>query len=95
MVRAGADEFSFDRMQEFLAAKGVAKQYWPEQLEVLDGFPTHPERKDPEVPAPQAGVVVTDACLAGRVRTAFCRWGVLGAVGPDSLAAGASLQEEA
>ena len=45
VVRAGADEFSFARMQEFLASKGVAKQYWPEQLKVLDAFPTTPSGK--------------------------------------------------
>ena len=33
------------RMQEFLAAKGVAKQYWPEKLIVLDDFPKTPSGK--------------------------------------------------
>ena len=30
---------SFEQMQQFLAEKGVAKQYWPEYLEVVEDFP--------------------------------------------------------
>jgi cyclohexanecarboxylate-CoA ligase len=32
-------ELTFPQMQEFLAGKGVAKQYWPERLEVLAELP--------------------------------------------------------
>jgi cyclohexanecarboxylate-CoA ligase len=32
-------QFSFEDMQRFLAEKGVAKQYWPERLEVLTELP--------------------------------------------------------
>lgn len=38
-------EFTFEEMTDFLAAKGVAKQYWPESLRVLDAFPTTPSGK--------------------------------------------------
>lgn len=40
-----AGEFTFEEMADFLAAKGVAKQYWPESLRVLDAFPTTPSGK--------------------------------------------------
>lgn len=39
VLRPGAGEFTFDEMREFLKAKGVAKQYWPERLEILPEFP--------------------------------------------------------
>jgi non-ribosomal peptide synthetase component E (peptide arylation enzyme) len=32
-------------MQEFLEVEGVAKQYWPENLEVLTEFPKTPSGK--------------------------------------------------
>ena len=32
-------------MQEFLREKGVAKQYWPEELRVMDEFPRTPSGK--------------------------------------------------
>ena len=35
----------FEDMQAFLGAKGVAKQYWPEKLVVLDDFPKTPSGK--------------------------------------------------
>lgn len=38
-------ELSFAQMQEFLAAKGVAKQYWPEELRVMEEFPRTPSGK--------------------------------------------------
>ena len=34
-----------DAMQEFLREKGMAKQYWPERLEVLDALPSTPSGK--------------------------------------------------
>lgn len=39
VLRPGAGEFTFDEMREFLKAKGVAKQYWPERLEIMPEFP--------------------------------------------------------
>jgi cyclohexanecarboxylate-CoA ligase len=39
VLKAGAS-LSFEELKAFLAEKGVAKQYWPERLEVLDAFPT-------------------------------------------------------
>ena len=39
VLRTGAPTLDFAGMQEFLAAKGVAKQYWPEKLVILDDFP--------------------------------------------------------
>ena len=38
-------EFTFEEMQKFLADKGVAKQYWPERLEILEDFPKTPSGK--------------------------------------------------
>lgn len=38
-------EFTFEEMQNFLADKGVAKQYWPERLEILEDFPKTPSGK--------------------------------------------------
>lgn len=45
VLKAGAPELTFGAMQEFLAAKGVAKQYWPEKLVLLDDFPKTPSGK--------------------------------------------------
>ncbi|WP_440713326.1 AMP-binding protein [Gordonia sp. FQ] len=42
---ARGEGFTFTEMQDYLAAKGVAKQYWPERLEVLDALPTTPSGK--------------------------------------------------
>jgi non-ribosomal peptide synthetase component E (peptide arylation enzyme) len=39
ILKPGVAEFGFAEMQQFLAGKGVAKQYWPERLEVLAEFP--------------------------------------------------------
>lgn len=36
---------SFADLQAFLASKGVAKQYWPERMVVLDDFPKTPSGK--------------------------------------------------
>lgn len=41
----GADVFTFEEMQAHLKDKGVAKQYWPERLVVLDELPTTPSGK--------------------------------------------------
>lgn len=45
VLKHGALELTFGAMQEFLAAKGVAKQYWPEKLVILDDFPKTPSGK--------------------------------------------------
>jgi acyl-CoA synthetase (AMP-forming)/AMP-acid ligase II len=45
VLTAEATGLTFEQLQEFLAAKGVAKQYWPERLVVLPEFPTTPSGK--------------------------------------------------
>lgn len=45
VMRPGADEITLSGIQEFLTDKGVAKQYWPERLLVLDDFPKTPSGK--------------------------------------------------
>lgn len=45
VLHEDADDFTFAEMQEFLAEKGVAKQYWPESLKVLADFPKTPSGK--------------------------------------------------
>ncbi|HEX7739717.1 MAG TPA: AMP-binding protein [Marmoricola sp.] len=45
VLNAGAPELTFAGMQDFLRDKGVAKQYWPEKLVVLDDFPKTPSGK--------------------------------------------------
>lgn len=45
ILRDDVDTFTFEEMQQFLADKGVAKHYWPEQLRVLDDFPKTPSGK--------------------------------------------------
>ena len=44
VLRSGA-ALAFEEMQAFLGSKGVAKQYWPEKLVVLDEFPKTPSGK--------------------------------------------------
>jgi glutaryl-CoA dehydrogenase/cyclohexanecarboxylate-CoA ligase len=39
VLKAGVDGFTFEEMRQFLSEKGVAKQYWPERLEVLPELP--------------------------------------------------------
>lgn len=39
VLRPGVGEFTFEEMKTFLGNKGVAKQYWPERLEVLPALP--------------------------------------------------------
>jgi cyclohexanecarboxylate-CoA ligase len=43
-VKPGVD-FTFEEMKEFLQDRGVAKQYWPERLEVLAELPKTPSGK--------------------------------------------------
>lgn len=45
ILKADAGRFTFEEMQQFLAQKGVAKQYWPEKLEILPDFPKTPSGK--------------------------------------------------
>ncbi|HVV14607.1 AMP-binding protein [Amycolatopsis sp.] len=39
VLKPGASELTFEKLRAFLAEKGVAKQYWPERLEVLAELP--------------------------------------------------------
>jgi non-ribosomal peptide synthetase component E (peptide arylation enzyme) len=41
----GVTEFTFQEMQEFLREKGLARQYWPERLQVMDALPSTPSGK--------------------------------------------------
>jgi acyl-CoA synthetase (AMP-forming)/AMP-acid ligase II len=36
---------SFQDMQDFLRQRGVARQYWPERLDILDELPRTPSGK--------------------------------------------------
>jgi len=45
ILAEGAGDFTFPEMQAFLEDKGVAKQYWPEELRILESFPTTPSGK--------------------------------------------------
>ena len=45
VLRPDAESLSFEELQQFLAAKGVAKQYWPERLELLAELPKTPSGK--------------------------------------------------
>lgn len=38
-MKMGKSPITMDSMQEFLSEKGLAKQYWPEFLEIMDDFP--------------------------------------------------------
>ena len=44
-LKPGAAAFTFEGMQQFLEEKGVAKQYWPERLELFEEFPRTPSGK--------------------------------------------------
>ncbi len=39
VLRPGVEGFTFEEMKAFLDERGVAKQYWPERLEVLPALP--------------------------------------------------------
>ena len=49
-MKPGKTPLSFSKMQEFLKQKGVAKQYWPEYLEVVDEFSENSQWKNSKVP---------------------------------------------
>ena len=38
-MKTGKSPITLDSMQEFLLEKGLAKQYWPEFIEIMDDFP--------------------------------------------------------
>ncbi|MGE7903059.1 AMP-binding protein [Peribacillus sp. NPDC094092] len=38
-MKTGKSPITMESMQEFLSEKGLAKQYWPEFLEIMDDFP--------------------------------------------------------
>ncbi|MFE4706506.1 AMP-binding protein [Peribacillus simplex] len=38
-MKTGKSPITMDSMQEFLSEKGLAKQYWPEFIEIIDDFP--------------------------------------------------------
>ncbi|WP_144552720.1 AMP-binding protein [Peribacillus simplex] len=38
-MKTGKSPITMDSMKEFLSEKGLAKQYWPEFLEIMDDFP--------------------------------------------------------
>jgi len=44
-AEAAPDSFDFGGMQRFLDDAHVAKQYWPERLEIVDGLPRNPAGK--------------------------------------------------
>ena len=44
-LKPGVDGFDLGRMREFLGTQGVAKQYWPERVEVFDALPRTPSGK--------------------------------------------------
>lgn len=44
-LKPNAPELTFEEMQQFLEEKGVAKQYWPERLELFEEFPRTPSGK--------------------------------------------------
>lgn len=44
-MKAGKTPLTLKTLQTFLTDKGVAKQYWPEHVEVIDDFPRTPSGK--------------------------------------------------
>ena len=45
VMAEGADPLTRETMREYLEAKGVAKQYWPERVVVVDDLPRTPSGK--------------------------------------------------
>jgi cyclohexanecarboxylate-CoA ligase len=45
VLKPGVEELTFEEVQAFLEDKGVAKQYWPERLEILPDLPKTPSGK--------------------------------------------------
>ncbi|WP_249870394.1 AMP-binding protein [Oceanobacillus saliphilus] len=44
-MKPGKEPLTFEKLKDFLKGKGVAKQYWPERLEIVDDFPRTPSGK--------------------------------------------------
>ncbi|MBU8906067.1 AMP-binding protein [Desertibacillus haloalkaliphilus] len=44
-MEKGKTPLTLDALKQFLAKKGVAKQYWPEKVEIVDDFPRTPSGK--------------------------------------------------
>lgn len=44
-MKPDKEALTLETMKQFLEAKGLTKQYWPEHLEVIDQFPTTPSGK--------------------------------------------------
>ncbi|MDF2789831.1 MAG: acyl-CoA synthetase (AMP-forming)/AMP-acid ligase [Neobacillus sp.] len=44
-MKQGKTPLTLKTIQEFLAQKGVAKQYWPEKVEIVEDFPRTPSGK--------------------------------------------------
>ncbi|MGW6382603.1 AMP-binding protein [Peribacillus butanolivorans] len=44
-LRPGKSPITMESLKKFLYEKGLAKQYWPEQLEIMDDFPRTPSGK--------------------------------------------------
>lgn len=44
-MKPGRPPLTLQLLQEFLTQKGVAKQYWPEHVEIIDEFPRTPSGK--------------------------------------------------
>jgi cyclohexanecarboxylate-CoA ligase len=40
VLRPGVEDFTFTEMQQFLSERGIARQYWPERLEVMAELPS-------------------------------------------------------
>ncbi len=45
VLKSGVPGLTMDDMRAFLAEKGVARQYWPERLELLPELPRTPSGK--------------------------------------------------
>ena len=82
-------QFTMEAMRAFLAEKGVARQYWPERLELMAELPRTASGKIRkfEIRDRRCGEDRRRILVAG-VRTPFGRYGgALAAVRPDDLAA--------
>ncbi|MGD8189429.1 AMP-binding protein [Brevibacillus ginsengisoli] len=44
-MKPGKVPLTMDAMTEYMESKGVAKQYWPEHIEIIDDFPKTPSGK--------------------------------------------------
>ena len=74
VLTAGADESTSTPCSAFLAEKGVAKQYWPERLELLPELPRTASGKIHKFRIAGPGAPMTAYLVAG-VRTPFGRYG--------------------